>query len=339
MDNLVNRRDFLKLGGMSLAGLLLPGLSDFRDLNPGQQGRVLENPVNGYDTPSLMGKKVRQYWKDMLVPISEVTIGDEQPAYNRVWYKIGDECYVHSGVIQPVRTDINQPAASLPAKGALAEVTVPYTDAHRGASRSFPVGYRYYFETTHWVIGIVTNNLGEVWYHIQEDKWDEEYYVRATHMRIVPPEDFSPLSPNVPLAGKRLEILTQEQAVVAYEWEQPVFMTRAATGARFSNGNFETPPGRHFTTHKRPSRHMAAGNLAFNGYDLPGVPWITYFTPTGISFHGTYWHNDFGKKRSHGCINLTPKVAKWVYRWTLPAVPVGTQEVFENYGTIVDVIS
>jgi lipoprotein-anchoring transpeptidase ErfK/SrfK len=83
---------------------------------------------------------------------------------------------------------------------------------------------------------------------------------------------------------------------------------------------------------------MAAGNLAYNGYDLPGVPWISYITESGISFHGTYWHNNFGRPRSHGCINLTPQDAKWIYRWTLPSVPAEEQEVIESTGTRVDVI-
>jgi lipoprotein-anchoring transpeptidase ErfK/SrfK len=83
---------------------------------------------------------------------------------------------------------------------------------------------------------------------------------------------------------------------------------------------------------------MAAGNLAYNGYDLPGVPWISYITESGISLHGTYWHNNFGRPRSHGCINLSPKAAKWVYLWTLPAVPPQEQYVHEESGTIVDVI-
>jgi lipoprotein-anchoring transpeptidase ErfK/SrfK len=84
---------------------------------------------------------------------------------------------------------------------------------------------------------------------------------------------------------------------------------------------------------------MAAGDRAApNSYDLPGVPWICYFTEDGISFHGTYWHNDFGKPRSHGCINLSPAAARWVYRWTYPYVPAIEQSVFETTGTIVDVI-
>ena len=106
----------------------------------------------------------------------------------------------------------------------------------------------------------------------------------------------------------------------------------------FSNGKFYTPPGRHKTFHKRPSRHMAAGNLAYNGYDLPGIPWVCYITERGIAFHGTYWHNDYGRPRSHGCINLTPQAAKWIYRWTLPVVPPNEQKMYNEFATRVDVI-
>jgi hypothetical protein len=334
----LSRREFLKLGGLGTAGLFLTPLTDFQNLVPDQQGRVIDERVSVYKLPSFSAKKVKDYWKDMVFPITEVTIGDDEPAFNRIWYRLREEGYVHSGGIQPVKTQLNQPVSDIPTWGVLAEVTVPYTDAHRGSSKIFPVAYRYYYETTHWIIGLVFNQQGEPWYHILEDKWENEFYAPASHFRIIPPQELTPLSADIPNAAKRLEVRTAEQAVIAYELDRPVFMTRAATGARFSNGNFATPPGRHITFHKRPSRHMAAGNLAFNGYDLPGVPWISYFTESGISFHGTYWHNNYGRPRSHGCVNLTPKAAKWIYRWTLPVVPPQEQDVYEDYGTAVDVI-
>jgi lipoprotein-anchoring transpeptidase ErfK/SrfK len=67
------------------------------------------------------------------------------------------------------------------------------------------------------------------------------------------------------------------------------------------------------------------------------VPWISYITESGIAFHGTYWHNDFGIARSHGCINLPSKAAKWLYRWTLPFVPYNEQSTYNVSGTHVDV--
>ena len=71
-----------------------------------------------------------------------------------------------------------------------------------------------------------------------------------------------------------------------------------------------------------PSRHMGDGRITadLEAYELPGVPWVSFFTPTGVAFHGTYWHNDFGRPKSHGCINMRTEEARWLYRWTLPMV-------------------
>ena len=157
-------------------------------------------------------------------------------------------------------------------------------------------------------------------------------------MRLVTPEEISPLSADVPDDRKRLEVHLTNQLVIAYENEQPVFMTRASTGGHFNNGIFATPQGKAMTFHKRPSVHMAAGNLASSGFDLPGVPWVSYITESGVAFHGTYWHNDFGRPRSHGCINVPSKAAKWIYRWTQPVVPPEVRYRFLDYGTTVIVM-
>jgi len=340
-DSKLTRREFLKLGllGMWLPiGRLLGTVTDFQNLYPDQQGRVLEEKVILYDIPSFSGKQVNVYWRDTVLPITKATVGDDEPAYNRIWYLLGNEGYAHSGLIQPVRTVLNLPSKDIPKGGMLAEVTVPFTDAYWSPGKDREVAYRYYYETTYWVIGVVQDPSGEAWYRILEDKWEFIFYVPAAHLRLVPNSELAPLSPNVPPSAKRLEVRTSEQVLIAYERDKPVFMSRVATGAKFSDGVYYTPPGRHITFHKRPSRHMARGNLAANGYDLSGVPWVTYFTEDGVSIHGTFWHNDFGKQRSHGCVNMTPKAAKWVFRWTVPVVPPHEQKVYEQYGTTVDVI-
>jgi hypothetical protein len=334
----LSRREFLKLGGVGMASLIMAPYEGFRDLIPDQQGRVIYGHTSVYDRPSLLGNLVKQYWVDAVIPITEVTIGDGEPHYNRIWYRIGEEGFTHSGGIQPVRTILNEPIADIPEGGQLAEVTVPYTDARWEPDQRKNVAYRFYYETTYWVVGLTYGIDNNPWYRILDDKWELVFYVPARHLRLIPPDELSTLSPDVPPDKKRIEVRTADQSVIAFEDNRPVFAARAATGAQFSNGRFYTPAGRHSTFHKRPSRHMAAGNLAYNGYDLPGVPWVCYFTERGEAFHGTYWHNDYGRPRSHGCINLTPQAAKWIYRWSLPVVPVNEQLAYEKYGTRVDVI-
>lgn len=59
--------------------------------------------------------------------------------------------------------------------------------------------------------------------------------------------------------------------------------------------------------------------------ETPNVPWVTYFNGDE-GFHGTYWHNDFGNRRSHGCVNMPIDVAKYVYEWS----PVGLEVSVHN---------
>lgn len=335
--NTITRRDFLKLGAAGLAAWLASPLLKGLAQDVTMQGRVVNEVVNLHRQPDADSDISGVFWKDNIITITGATVGAEEPAHNRVWYQIGEQGYVHSGVIQPVRTIPNIPVENLPEGGALAEVTVPYSDAYYRPSHKKLFAYRYYYETTYWVDKLVYSPEGEPWYRVREDKWDLIFYAPAADMRIVSPDELTPIAPNVPPEAKRLSLDLTNQVLVAYEWERPVFATRAATGGKFRDGTFLTPAGRFMTYHKRPSRHMAAGNPAAGGYDLPGVPWVCYFTESGISIHGTFWHNDFGKPRSHGCVNLTSRAAHWVYRWTLPQVPASEQMVYEKTGTALDI--
>ena len=76
----ISRRDFLKLGGGSLFGLFSAAFFGFNPSNPEEQGRVVVDTVNLYRKPSFSSDKLREYWKDMVLPITEVTVGDEEPA-------------------------------------------------------------------------------------------------------------------------------------------------------------------------------------------------------------------------------------------------------------------
>ena len=338
MSNQFTRRDFLKLCNIGVVGMVTPFVPRFDYLISGQQGRAIYNIIEVFDRPTFSGKLVKQIWKDSIFQITEVTLGDGEPDYNRVWYRIGEIGYAHSGGIQPVRTELNIPDPRIPRGGQLAEITVPYTDALWEIAQEQTVAYRYYYETTHWVIGMNIAPDGTQWYRILDDKWELILYVPARHLRLISPNELSTISADVPPEAKRLVVKTDEQLVIAYEWDDPVFMARTATGAEFSNGLFYTPKGRHYTFHKRPSRHMATGNLANNGFDLPGIPWVSYITESGIAFHGTYWHNDFGKPRSHGCINLTSQAAKWIFRWTHPVYLPHEQYAYDLSATKVDII-
>lgn len=70
-------------------------------------------------------------------------------------------------------------------------------------------------------------------------------------------------------------------------------------------------------------RHPEYGVTVRRGaadFELRDVPWIQYFA-AGYALHGAYWHDVFGEPRSHGCVNLAPIDARYVFFWTEPQVP------------------
>ena len=336
----MSRREFLKLGSASLLALLAQSKPTYAYAEPfGAQeaglsmGRVTTNLVNLYDQPSLDGKVLRTLWQDLVLPITQVTMGTGEPSYNRTWYELNGEGFVHSGSVQPVEVKLNDPVASVPEKGLLAEISVPYTDAVWNPIIKKLVAYRLYYSTTHWILDVLQDAEDQVWYEVLEDFYQFKYFVQAEHMRILSEDEVSPLSPAVPNTDKKIEVWLRDQVVIAYEGDTQVQMLRCSGGMKYFN-HFLTPTGAFTTDYKRPSRHMVAGSKASaNSYDLPGVPWVSFIDENGVSFHGTYWHNDFGRPRSHGCINLPSAGAKWVYRWTMPSVPFTDQTVYHRNGT------
>lgn len=336
---IVSRRDFLKLSSYSLTGLFLPDLSTYappRDEFTNLQGRIINRTVWSFDEPNANSRRAKLYWHDLVVPITNTTVSDDEAAYNRIWYELEDGGYAYSGGIQPVRTILNQPK-QIPPRGTLGEISVPYTDAYRQADVNSDLMYRLYYETVHWVASAIDAADGSVWYRLLDDKYEQYYYVPAKHIRLIPNEELAPLSPELPVENKRVEVRLNEQLLLAYEDGQSVFAARVSTGGRRLSGTYTTPVGNFITYHKRPTRHMANGDIASNGFDFPGVPWVLYITESGISFHGTYWHNDYGIPHSHGCINLTPQAARWLYRWTMPSVPPEKYVVYGYVGTKVEI--
>jgi hypothetical protein len=335
----LTRRDFLLLTGAGCLSILNPQISQTKVGQSDIYGRVIDSVITVYERPSLDSKIVKKYNPDTVLPITDVTMGSQVSDYNRIWYGYNDEGYVYSGSIQPVKINPNPPVTQIEDQGCLAEVTVPFTDAHWWLNNDKAIACRLYYATTHWVKKASTDNTGKLWYALYDEKLKASYHVLATHLRLIQPAELLPLSPQILPEKKYIEVYLAKQLMIAYENDRPVFMARTATGAKFQNGDFTTPGGWHSIVYKKPSRHMATGDLAAaNSYDLPGIPWVSYFTEDGVAFHGTFWHNDFGKARSHGCVNLTPQAAKWVYLWTTPVVLPDEDKTFKNGGTKVHVI-
>jgi hypothetical protein len=124
-----------------------------------------------------------------------------------------------------------------------------------------------------------------------------------------------------------IDVSLVNQSLVLYDGATPVFATLISTGAGTGHG---TPQGlwRIYTKHLS-SRMESPGKPAEKDGDKPDapyrvddVPWVQYFAG-GFALHAAYWHDDFGQPRSHGCVNLSPRDAQWLFGHTSPSVPQG----------------
>lgn len=138
---------------------------------------------------------------------------------------------------------------------------------------------------------------------------------------------------------KWLDVDLAAQTLVAYVGSRPVFATLVSTG-RIKDEldplkNFETPTGEFRIT----SKHLTAtmdGDHAIDGpYSIEDVPYVMYFQ-LAYALHAAFWHNGFGRPRSHGCINLAPADARFVFNFVEPPLPALWHGVFpkpEDPGT------
>jgi hypothetical protein len=324
----LSRREFLKMSG---AGLLALFLSEFT-LNKAvaaphlRQGRVVYNSLIVRDAPAFSGKRVKSYRRDTILEITAQVSGGIESDYNRIWYRLGNEGFVYSGGVQPVSTILNSAVASIPETGVVGELTIPYADSVWAINRSPTPGPRLYYASTHWITALVVDQRdGSSWYKAYDNLYNSYYYTRPEWMRIIPAADLTLTSPGVPESEKHIEISLDRQILLAFEANVPVHVARVATGKT----HYETPTGSFRTFHKRPTYHMTGGANIASTFDLPGIPWDSYFTDSGAAMHGTYWHNDFGHPHSHGCVNMTAEDALWIYRWTLPSVPSGERFIIK----------
>jgi lipoprotein-anchoring transpeptidase ErfK/SrfK len=111
---------------------------------------------------------------------------------------------------------------------------------------------------------------------------------------------------NAPADGaRRIEINVTEQTLTAYQGDAVVMHTSVSTGRPAT----PTVLGRYSIRTKIPSQRMRGP-----GYDLPNVPSVMYFF-AGYAIHGAYWHNNFGRTMSHGCVNMRLDEAAALYEW------------------------
>ena len=341
-----DRRTFLKLTAATLAGTALgrplsalakpynpldedPPKPPFIDFKP---ARVLTYGIAVYDSLDPQHRHaLRSLRRDNIVSVAGEFEGPG--SYNKTWYQTRDG-FVHSGWIQkmePYRTP--QVFTEVDDFGMWIEVIAPSASAYAAPTDQSTLDYLYYYGTTYRVTEVHIAEDGRVWYKTfdeYESKDDNiattNHWVPAIFTRRIDESELAPINPDTP--DKHILVEIGKQQLTCYEGDTPILTSRIASGATFEidgeQVDYSTPLGKFNALLKMPSRHMRAPEKERDTsawFDLPGVPWSSFFTYDGVAIHGTYWHNDFGARRSHGCVNVPIEVAKFVYQWTEPVTP------------------
>ncbi|MBK6516835.1 MAG: L,D-transpeptidase [Polyangiaceae bacterium] len=127
-----------------------------------------------------------------------------------------------------------------------------------------------------------------------------------------------------------VDVNLSRRTLVLFEGDKPVYAALVSPGKRSKNKkkNHATPTGAWRIREKHIATTMdgdgAAGDLP---YSIEDVPYVAYFKGS-YALHAAFWHNNFGREMSHGCVNLAPIDARTVFDFVEPRVPVGWHGAF-----------
>jgi lipoprotein-anchoring transpeptidase ErfK/SrfK len=145
---------------------------------------------------------------------------------------------------------------------------------------------------------------GKVWYEVGPDEWIQQSSIAKV--------DPDPKVPEGVQDNRWISIDLFEQTLAVYDQGELVYATMTATGLP----GWWTQPG-VFQVYSKLTKGDMSGSFAADRSDyyyLQDVPWVLYFDKSR-AIHGAYWHNGYGYPRSHGCVNLSPLDAHWIFNW------------------------
>jgi hypothetical protein len=278
-------------------------------LLPFDYARVWQKPVPVYSAP---GDPATMTPIDTLLPPdSWVSIDEEVEQAGRLWYRIADQAYVLADALLPgapslfhgitVTQTLTYPLVYIATQGLNVR-------ARPGAAANNPpIATLNRYETADY---LGSQRAGDaLWHQIGENRWIHGAYARVVYP-VQRPE-------SVPADARWIAVDLAQQTLAAYEGDQLVFVTLVSSG----RPPWYTPKGLNRIWIKLQTGDMQGG-LVERGdyYALQDVPWIMYFNKD-VGLHAAYWHDRFGYPSSHGCVNLSPRDAKWLFDWATPQLP------------------
>ncbi len=121
------------------------------------------------------------------------------------------------------------------------------------------------------------------------------------------------IPPKPPPKQKWVVVDISEQRIYFYEDGRVVRTNLVSTGQASTPTNI----GTHYVWSR-------IYNETMSGVDfyLENVYFTQYFDSEGEALHYAWWHNNFGQRMSHGCVNLNWDTAKFAWYWAPPRMKV-----------------
>jgi len=156
---------------------------------------------------------------------------------------------------------------------------------------------------------------GLVYWNVDDDAW-----VAYNTVSIIKKAEY--IAPHIGPHDKWVEVRVTWGYLIAYEGQEPVYATAISPGMDgIANSAYSTARGKHYVQWKLLSGDMSGRDKGADWY-VQEVPWVQYYRDN-FALHGAWWHNDFGRPKSHGCINVSPPDAHHLFGWMDPPMPDG----------------
>lgn len=222
------------------------------------------------------------------------------------WYQINPGEFVHSEDVTLATASDFQGFAinSQPERpfGWVVQDVTPSREPDGEPDSSLAKLLRYTF------VQIYDAKLGEedwIWYDIGHNQW-----VRQTYFSLV---DVNQRPESVGENEFWVEVDLYEQTFAAYEGDRMVYATLISSGLN----QWATREGLFQVWDRLTEYKMSGAEGKIDYYFLEDIPYIMYFDDSiGAALHGTYWHDRFGYKHSHGCVNMPILDAEWTFNWS-----------------------
>lgn len=260
---------------------------------------------------------------------------EEKTAHGETWQKTRKNRWIATRELIPARSNVFHGALVADGKLDFGWVTADKASVFATAKADKANGARSRFERLPIREFVADKNGGMV--RISEDK-DPPQWVRAKD--IARPTLSSP--PAEASSEERwVDVDLAQQTLVAYDGTKPVFATIISSGKGAPKSDTATPVGVHRIWVKIFTTKM--DNLdkedVEHHYAIEDVPFVQFFDKA-VALHAAFWHNDFGRMHSHGCVNMAPLDARWLFAFTGPHLPNGWTAVFPTrieQGTVIRV--